>query len=193
VRPRVDDGGATVAGTPRTDRDYRDRCLLVGDPELEIVVLEELLIDDGYRVVVDAASDFLTMLALPRLREHTRVQRLWQRQARVADRISPTRHVFRGGDRRVEQLAYPQLLHSFREGGVDAPSVETKLVNLLGVSAELRRPLHAHEVADDEPSVCVFEPKTSTVMIFIGGRAVIEAGHGLGDLVHLLPRLHVLR
>src|SRR5260370_16530535 len=128
ARGRVEHVDPPVTGTWRADRGDGHRvALLVGDPELEAVVLEERDLGNGARIVVHPATG----------RQRARMRRARQRDAGVADRVGPLGDAGRVGDRGVEQLLYAKLLCGTGKGRVDTLAVLPDHVHLGWVRTEL--------------------------------------------------------
>src|SRR5215472_5361648 len=130
IRPwgRIQHVYPPVPGARRADgSDGGGIDLLVGDPQPEVVPLEEGDLDDRARVVMDA----------PARRQDPGVSGSRQRDAGVADRVGPPGDASGVGNRRVEQLLDAEFLGGLRERGVQALGVLPEHVDLRGIRAEL--------------------------------------------------------
>ena len=175
----------------------RHRCrvaLRVGDPELEIVIFEELDVNDRRGVVVYPGG----VLACGRVRraavgQYPGMEAGLQRHPGVKDRVCPLGNPGGVLDDRVQQAAGIELLLYFRREKVVQPlGVLPQQVHLCRVRAELRRPFNPGKIADQEPALGVFQPQGAAMVILERRRPVDQPRCLAGDLVHFRARGHVL-
>jgi hypothetical protein len=76
----------------------------------------------------------------------------------VTHSCRPLSYPGRVGDRGTEQALDAQFLSRLREGGVQTLRVLPEQVDLGRIGAELRRPFHPDQIADQEPALGILEP-----------------------------------
>ena len=160
---RVKHVDAGVAAAPLVHGcDRGGIALVVGDPQLEIVILEQLDVGDRRRVMMHPGSLgalWRGRILCPARVQHTGVESRVQWHAGVEYRVGPLGHSGGVRNRGVQQAAGVKLLLDLRRNQVIEPlGVLSQKVDFGRVRAKLAGPFDAGLVADQEPALAVLQP-----------------------------------